>query len=557
MVKRRNLRPDPARAFADLLARTTDQATQQTTVPAGVKDLGTTGDVIWDDGQKRSVRALPGLLDQLEDQLASGLATTSRMNTVSTSPPGDADGYPDGALWTRVEVADGDLVERARWVIHDGQWQPVGLDATTLTTGKVDAALIDVVALAAKLVTSGLIRTGAIGQRLEMTPEGLVMYGVDPDGAEYEMVRIGPSGTQLLTIGGATIDGDGDAVLQDVEVRSLAIAGTSLADRLAALPQGIIGRGYRSSPWTERRKSLTRVVELPVTLQPGRTYRVSSSPIPFVTDTGAAWVFGNLQWAPVPVTDVAQFSTLSKSAAMDSGTSLLPPMSRIVTTSDLAAPKDYSFIIRTSCATTYHQIAVAGVSPVELVVEDLGPAISYTGANWQDAAEAGTSSGNTSPPATVQRYSLHRDHTAVGTYRRGQSGLKSSGDAVQGQYGSYGNREGMWLFADMTGALSGSTVEKVVLNFTISHTYAASGGIAEVRLHGNAAFPSGAAGLNTVVSGVKVRAGGAYSVTITDAAMCAGFRSGAYRGFGLSTDSTNLDHYVRGQNASMDVTYRK
>ncbi len=425
---------------------------------------------------------------------------------------------------------------------------------------RTNGAVIDtavIADLAANLITSGMFRTAEAGQRLELTSDGLVLWGVDPDGAEYEMVRIGPSGTQLLTIGGATIDGDGNAVLQDVEARSLSVDGTSLEDRLAALPQGIIGRGYRSVPWTERRKSLTRVVELPVTLQPGRTYRVSSSPIPFVTDTGAAWVIGNLQWAPMPVTDVNQFSTLSKSAAVDSATSLLPPMSRIVTTSDITAPKDYSFIIRTSCATTYHQIAVGGGSPVELVVEDLGPAISYTGANWQDGAEAGSSSGSTSPPATVQRYSLHRNHTAVGTYRRGQNGLKSSGDAVQGQYSSYGNREGLWLFADMTGALSGSTVEKVILNFTISHTYASAGGIAEVRLHGNSSFPSGAAGLNTVVSGVKVRAGGAYSVTITDAAMCAGFRSGAYRGFGLSTDSTNLDHYIRGQNASIDITYRK
>ncbi|UYG15757.1 hypothetical protein BRM3_08875 [Brachybacterium huguangmaarense] len=420
---------------------------------------------------------------------------------------------------------------------------------------QIDSAVI--AELAATLITSGKFRTDAEGQRLELTSEGLILWGVDPDGAEYEMVRIGPSGTQLLTIGGATIDGDGNAVLQDVEARSLSVDGTSLEDRLAALPQGIIGRGYRSLPWTEIRKSRTRVLELPVTLQPGRTYRVTSSPIPIAGYSKAAWVRGYLEWAPMPVTDVSQFQTLSQCSGLNSAIDRLAPMSRIVTTQDLAAPKGYSFIIRTECPEDYHQVSSEGTRPVELVVEDLGLAIEYTGAAWQDAKEVGSGSGSTPPPATIQRYSLHRDHTAVGTYRRGQNGLKSSGDAVQGQYSSYGNREGLWLFADMTGALSGSTVEKVILNFTISHTYASAGGIAEVRLHGNSSFPSGAAGLNTVVAGVKVRAGGAYSVTITDAAMCAGFRSGAYRGFGLSTDSTNLDHYVRGQNASIDITYRK
>lgn len=494
---------------------------------------------------------------QIGDELRASLATASKQNIVATEgPPALADGYPAGAFWTRVELINGALVARERWTVDDGTWSLVGLDASTIVTGTLDAGLVDAVALAARMVTSGLIRTGATGQRLEMTSDGLILYGVDPDGSEYEMVRIGPSGTQLLTIGGATIDPDGDLVAQDAQLRSLVVNGTSLGEIVSAGPRGVVGRGYRATV-TEWRRTRTRVLEVPVTLEPGRTYRVSTSTIPLAGYSKPAVVRGFIEWAPLPVTTLGAFVVLSESAALTSASDRLAPMSRIITTDSATVAKGYSFIVRTECADDYHRVAASGTTPVELVVEDLGPAIRPTGAAWQDAAEVGTTSPAPVPTTSTQRLSLHRDATAVGTYRRGTPGVQSTTDAVQGVYGSYGNREGLWLFADMTSALAGATVEKVVLRFTITHTYAASGGIAEVRLHGNMAFPSGAAGLNTGVANVGVKAGGSYAVTLTDAATLAGFKSGAYRGFGLSTDSAAADRYVRGQYASIDITYTK
>ena len=78
MVKRTNLKPNPERALADLTAKLAAKAQQVDTRPAGIKDLGEHGDVIWEDTDPatgaprgRSVRRFAVELDSTLERAAA------------------------------------------------------------------------------------------------------------------------------------------------------------------------------------------------------------------------------------------------------------------------------------------------------------------------------------------------------------------------------------------------------------------------------------------------------------------------------------------------------
>lgn len=157
----------------------------------GLKVLTSSEDILWSrpDGTVQSIRDLPAAIERLADDLVEGVTTAGRGNTVSTVAPSDTTGYPEGALWTRVELVNGSPVERDRWILQKGTWAPVGLDASQIVTGKLDAGLVDAVTLAARIITSGAFRTAADGQRLEITSDGLRAWNASGD----EIFRVDPS----------------------------------------------------------------------------------------------------------------------------------------------------------------------------------------------------------------------------------------------------------------------------------------------------------------------------------------------------------------------------
>ena len=122
------------------------------TKPHGTKVLEAGEDTTWvdeDTGEQISMRTIPAALDQLRADLEAGVSTAGNWNTVSTSAPPSSStkGYPEGAYWTLISMATGDPVEKERWVVRGGAWEPIGLDASQIVTGKVNAGLIDTVAL--------------------------------------------------------------------------------------------------------------------------------------------------------------------------------------------------------------------------------------------------------------------------------------------------------------------------------------------------------------------------------------------------------------------------
>ncbi|RLP08923.1 hypothetical protein [Propionibacterium australiense] len=198
-MKRRDLNPSVSQLAARLAAARAE-ATAGATAPSGNKALTDSADITWGqtsstdagDGethgtwtQTGSVRDTAQRVSTLESttaRLAEGIATAGRWNTVSTSqPPESTDGYPDGAWWVMVTSAT-DTTATACWQAVDGQWTSQPLPASQVVAPTLNAGLIDVALLAAKIITSDEFWTALDGERVGFNADGFQAY--DADGAE-------------------------------------------------------------------------------------------------------------------------------------------------------------------------------------------------------------------------------------------------------------------------------------------------------------------------------------------------------------------------------------
>lgn len=192
-MKRRDLNPSVSQLAARLAAARAE-ATAAATAPAGNKALTGGADITWGqtsstdagDGESHgtwtqtgSVRDTAARVTSLEAtaaRLAEGIATAGRWNTVSTSrPPESTDDYPDGAWWVMV-ASTTDTTATACWQATGGQWASKPLPASQVVAPTVNAGLIDVALLAAKLITSDEFWTSTSGRRVGFNAGGFQAY---------------------------------------------------------------------------------------------------------------------------------------------------------------------------------------------------------------------------------------------------------------------------------------------------------------------------------------------------------------------------------------------
>ncbi|HJF51262.1 MAG TPA: hypothetical protein K8W24_15980 [Brachybacterium paraconglomeratum] len=557
MAEYRDLNAQPKRALADVVAELREQARSSKTGAAGVKDFGEHGDAVWTDadGEQQSVRAIPSALEQLKGELATGIATASKFNTVATTTPVETDGYPEGAFWTIVDFGP-PMVEADRWQLVEGIWVQVGLDAGRLVAGTVDAGLIDAVALAARMVTSGLIRTAESGQRVVIDSNGLVMYGLDPDGAEYEMVRLGPSGEQLLTIGSSTISEDSVAAPRGA-FDALTVGGNSLDDLLWGLPRGVRAWGTLSeNSKTDASNTFVRRAELQTTLEPDRLYRVkvnsrylynTGSQTTYVTDV----VHYSFDATPILPNNLGSGVTQGFSGRhyLPTGTYYTAPaLEFMVDTSGQNGDRVFwtMYSYRTHNMATPVYIVAGSTNPIAMSIEDVGPSMPRTLKRWND----GDGGGSQDPAPIVTRRTATWDHGGFGGDTRG-------GNVYQGSYSSYGNRYGGWLFSSaMRSALSGSTIEKFEVYLENTHWYYGAGGTARI-VPNDGAYKGVNFGNTAVLSANWPRYAGRW-VTLP-AAWYPHIASGTYRGVSTYATSSSLTYYgqFRGAATRFRATYRK
>lgn len=172
----------------------------------GGVDLGGTGDVTWTDGGvEHSARRLQLQLSEVQQKLAGGGVVSSATggNHISLTAPTVTEGYADGAYWTRV-VSATDMTVAQVWKKVRGAWVEQDVSASTLVAPTIDAGLISVASLAAKMIVSGEMWSSATNPRYGITKDGLLGY----DANGNETVHIDGDNNRLAgtaTVGGLTL----------------------------------------------------------------------------------------------------------------------------------------------------------------------------------------------------------------------------------------------------------------------------------------------------------------------------------------------------------------
>lgn len=433
-----------------------------------------------------------------------------------------------------------------------------------------DGAMIDaavIADLAANIITSGLFRTATSGQRWEIDSNGIVMYGVDEDGQDVEVVRLGPSGANLITVGAAAIDATGGVTGTDANFETLTVDGRALAEIIGDGPRGVVGWAYTTyaAAWDGTGNELRRL-QAEAVLQPGRRYSVTVDQHWARTRTGGSsttFVEFLRYEAGVSAAEATvsspQLAVQRSFLQASTQSQTMPPLVGWIDTAELAltAERRVFFLLTTrSAGGRDARIEAASGEALRITVRDEGPSVLSAGRSWM---EQGTPSEGAAdaPPAQAQIRNYTSTFKASDAYSwvRGSSSIQRQGEVVQGYYSGVGNREGLWLFPSMTASLSGATITSITLRFYVDHTYESAGSNAELRLHGKTAKTTG--GLDTVLGSKYVKKGSWVEYPVPSSYFNA-FRSGTWRGFGLSTSNTARQWYMRARNdAQIVVKYNK
>lgn len=427
------------------------------------------------------------------------------------------------------------------------------------TTGaQIDAAVIR--DLAADIITSGLFRTAASGQRLEIDSQGLVMYGVGADGEDTELVRIGPSGANLITVGDTTVAPD-SVQSPAGSFNSLSVGGNDLSEILAALPKGMVAWGQltSSSQLDGNTSVYARRGEIQTALEKGRLYRIRLSEH-FVSTSGSANVNiveelrysfnGTPIYPDITPNSGTYRGVFARSPVFAGNATTVNGMEFILDTGDWTANRGFwlMWLMRPEVSgRPVRVLATSFYSPV-LSIEDMGPSMPSTLKRWNDGDGGGSAPEPVDPAPIVTRQTQTWDAASYGGDTRGDL-------VYQGTYPGVGNRYGGWVFYPaMRGALSGATIEKFEVYLVNYHWYYGSGGTAV--LYPNDGSYKGILGSGTTSANWPRGAGRWVTVP---SSWHAGIANGTYRGVSVYTSNTGLTYYgqFKGGPTKFRVTYRK
>lgn len=397
--------------------------------------------------------------------------------------------------------------------------------------------------LAANIITSGLFRTAKEGQRWEIDSNGIVMYAPDDDGVDGEVVRLGPAGENLITVGDSTVSASSvSSPLGNFD--SLTVGGDDLAELLRRLPQGVVAYAFadKSSQWDGANSEVGRL-QVEAELQPGRRYSITVDQH-FVETRTAEWAryMESIRYTTGGITPSSGSIALATARYMIGGTTApltVGSLTAWVETSGDSAPTTYTFRLFSKSDSgnrDVHIVATHPEYPLRITVRDEGLHIPASGEATitEGTPKQGTTVTVAPPPPKITRTTTTWGYGSVG-------GDVKSGEVVQGQYGRYGNRFGGWTFpSNMQSALRGAKIEKFEVYLYAAHWYYGKGGTAS--LMPNNGSPTGTYGAEHLSRGWPRNAG--RWVTIP-ASWYGGISSGSCKGVSVRTSSSSLEYYGR------------
>lgn len=418
----------------------------------------------------------------------------------------------------------------------------------TVTSGaNIDSAVIQ--KIAAEVISSGEFRTlidSTTGRYATMNSNGFQVIDSDgPTGTEGPsvIVNLGPSGDQLLQLGDPTtgmalIDSDGNISAPRGSFEEIWLDGLPIQQAMDSSPRGIVSWGQLFGGYSRQLRGRDQVIGLEADLAPGRVYRLYTSSAVVQTENAAVTPFLKLHYTldgSYPGNNWGASARAESIIGPFGGFRTMPGMECFIDRREATA----SVFLRAGLSLGefgndgWAQVA-APVHRCIIAVEDMGTNFANRGTPYFDGAGGGLQPIRT---RSVQRWYA----TGWATWVWGGSRDFTVSNPVQGQYSTI-NRESAFFFDDMTATLSGATIHRITLRTVARHWYGSSG---NANWHWHNMFgsiPSSGQYQNYMVTYGGWPRGAARELNISPSDFGA-WQSGARRGFGFATTSTDQKYY--------------
>lgn len=439
--------------------------------------------------------------------------------------------------------------------------------------------------------TVSIIAGDPIGIRAEMTDFGFKSYAIGDEGVVYESVSLGTSSdnkfeihnaagdtvagidaTGVLTAGGAnlgsstgpTFDTDGNFLT------GVQIYGQEFQRIIDALPRGIVASVYSNNFQVTGITTPFGMAECSFTAEVGRNYRIMFNGMNITPTVSGDRAMIALRYttdgtAPTITSPVIDRQIVKFASAETVST---PP---IMTNGSIAASTVTCRLLitveRLSGTGTLQvstNVPSAGYKAFRFWVEDTGPDVPDTFLINQGNGQIGGGAAQPPPAAAKKTYVKTYTSIASGSYR--ETGVKrtdNGGKIYQGRSSAgsiNGIQQGLWVFPDMTGDLSGATISKVEVYLYANFWYYNSGGTASIATHAHTAVPASSPTQTYRVASTNWPKPGGRWVTLPNPTntVYPSFVSGAIRGIGVYTASPSLTLYGSfNSTAQIRITYVK
>ncbi|USL85073.1 tail protein [Arthrobacter phage SWEP2] len=437
-------------------------------------------------------------------------------------------------------------------------------EGSLIVDGAVKAA-----ALESDLVLASRIIAGdPDGTHAEMSPEGFRVFSADPaDGIPNEVVRMGVASSDdyfaVTKADGslaATISQDGVGSFTSVYANDeLYYQGEKLSTVLGRLPRGPLYKAELSADIDNITTEYglveaeyiadgeDRQIELEIGIKffPNQAGDEAYCNVRYTVD-GTAPTINSPRIFDAPLGVVSSTTYDSKSYKHTIRPSTFFP--------NYAAGQRVRFLLSVHRGNGA-SLRVRGGLNTYLYVNDVGPGIPHT-----PSFSPGVGSNPAPPPPVPPKQTYVKQYGCTNSANYDGNGNRYTfNDSVMFQGLSpagYGNLKSIALFGDMTGDLSGATINYVRVFFQFDHWYYNSGGTARIGVHGHTGIPGtdwGRGPLSAISSGWPKP--GARWVELSSSHWD-GFRTGAYRGVYLEGDGT-YGTYGYAQRPVIEISYTK
>lgn len=404
--------------------------------------------------------------------------------------------------------------------------------------------------------------TNDAGQAAELSPQGMRLF--NEEGIEVVSLTSTPPNSLSIKDAAtgadlASIGSDGAIAAQAVSAENaLFYQGAEMTDILDAMPKGLVAWASRATNGLYWAGSAAQpYLHLRFAAKAGRSYMVSTSPIGIDSEGTTADPVVYLHYETANANASTSSQVIAKGiAAQGTSASRRNPITfnRLITPPD----GDVSLLISYGVVSNSRaKISISsGQASVVLSVEDMGPAVPMTGEYRDGSGDSG--SVDPTPPPAVKNYDTTWNATglrsfvgsgATYAYNTGYmySGLSPSG---------YGDLSSMAVFPSLTSTLSGATISDIWISVYYDFWYQGSGGIAAVSLHGQSALTSTKPSMSFAQTSSGWPRASSRWVRLNPA-LYAGFKSGAWRGFGLGGHGGGYAEYGYAHNPKIRIKYTK